>query len=413
VRRWEDGPVPDRSPAADLGFSDALNTRTRGFGSLSMVVRIAVATTISYFVAVRFSSSVLPIFAPATTMLVVQSSAFSTLGMLGQRVLGTGLGVAAATLYVTFVPITWWSVLLAVTAALLVARALPVGLVGQLQLPVAVVFVIALGAGDLTTDLWRVVDVIIGGAIGVIAVFVAPPRPRVDEARTAVDTYLRDIAAMLRAAADELGTHAVPLPSTTRHAFITDARSLLAHVGLVGEAMAEATESVRFNPRGRRRLAELEALEHRRLWATVVATQARALAGSLDRLYDRAGEAPVCPPSAMSPLVRALADLLDAAGAPPGQVALSAVADPRADPIAIDAALADDLRAAIAVTTERHSVVQALDSITALGRLDGLRDLIAKGPRPEEPLADLDTGVADAEDLLGPGERLRRLLRRD
>ena len=109
--------MPERSMAADLGLTEALQARTRGFGSFTMLLRVAIATTASYLVAVRFSQSVLPIFAPATTLLVVQSSAFSTLGMLAQRVLGTGLGVAAATVYVSYVPVTWWSVFLAVLAA--------------------------------------------------------------------------------------------------------------------------------------------------------------------------------------------------------------------------------------------------------------------------------------------------------
>jgi len=251
-----------------LGLSDALNTRTRGPGSLSMILRIAVATTVSWFVAVRFSESVLPIFAPATTLLVVQASPFSTLGMLAQRVLGTGIGVAAATVYVTYVPVAWWSVLLALVVALLAARALPVGVVGQLQIPVAVVFVLALGPGDLATDLWRVAAVVVGGVIGVIAVFVAPPRPRVAEAAAAVDAYLADIASVLRATAREIGSHAVPLPAATRHAFVADARALLAHVGATQEAMAEAVESVRFNPRARRLDGDLERAARRRLWAT-------------------------------------------------------------------------------------------------------------------------------------------------
>ena len=136
-------------------LSAALNARSRGIDSLGLVLRISVATTVSYLMAQRVSGSLLPIFAPMTTLFVVQSSPFSTLGMTAQRVLGTGLGVAVATVYVTFVPVTWWSVFLALVASLLLARALPVGIVGQLQIPVATVFVLALGPGDLAVDLWR------------------------------------------------------------------------------------------------------------------------------------------------------------------------------------------------------------------------------------------------------------------
>jgi len=397
--------MPDRSAAADLGLSDALQARTRGFGSLTMLLRISIATTISYLVAVRFSASVLPIFAPATTLLVVQSSAFSTLGMLGQRVLGTGLGVAAATLYVTWVPVTWWSVFLAVFAALLVSRALPVGLVGQLQLPVAVVFVLALGPGDLATDLWRVADVVIGGAIGVIAVFVAPPRPKVAEARAAVDAYLADISALVRTVADGIGTSDVVLPVRARHPFIVDARALLGHVATVSDAVAEGVESVRFNPRARSLQGQLEEIARRRLWATVLATQARALAGSADRLYDREGTPPALPAATLASLLRDLAALLDLIAAD-GVDARSQEAD---------ASLAERLRLAVAATADHREVVDVLDSVTVLGRVDQLRTLVAHGPWAEDPF-DHDVNEPDAsgdvEDALGPGERLRRLLGR-
>jgi uncharacterized membrane protein YccC len=397
--------MPDRSAVADLGLADALQARTRGFGSFTMILRIAIATTVSYLVALRFSASVLPIFAPATTLLVVQSSAFSTLGMLAQRVLGTGLGVAAATLYVTYVPVTWWSVFLAVLAALMVSRALPVGLVGQLQLPVAVVFVLALGPGDLATDLWRVADVVIGGIIGVIAVFVAPPRPKVAEARAAVDAYLADIAALLRTVAEGIGTSGLVLPQRARHPFIVDARALLGHVAKVSDAVAEGVESVRFNPRARSLQGELEDVARRRLWATVLATQARALAGSADRLYDREGTPPALPAATLASLLRDLAGLLELVSSD-GVHARSEEAD---------AALADRLRQAVAATTDHREVVDVLDSVTVLGRVDQIRTLVAHGPWAEDPF-DHDAnepGTADdAEDALGPGERLRRLLGR-
>jgi uncharacterized membrane protein YccC len=273
-----------------------------------------------------------------------------------------------------------------------------VGVVGQLQIPVAVVFVLALGPGDLATDLWRVADVVIGGIIGVIAVFVAPPRPRVAEAATAVDSYLADIAAVLRATAREIGSHAVPLPTATRHAFVADARALLAHVGATQEAMAEAVESVRFNPRARRLDDELERIARRRLWATVIATQARALVGTADRMYDRPGTSPALKAAGLAPLVDDLADLLDAVAA--GHDGTAEASE----------RIAARLRGAVVATTDHREVVDVLDSVTVLGRVDQLRTLIAHGPTAEDPMA-LDEDD-EPEDSLGPGERLRRLLGR-
>ena len=115
-------------------------------------VRIAIAVTVSWVVAAAVSQSEFALFAPITTLLVVQSSPWTTLGVSVQRILGTGLGVLVASVYVNLVGLTWWSFLIGVLAALLVARLLPWSIGGQLQIPVAVVFVLALGPGSVQQD---------------------------------------------------------------------------------------------------------------------------------------------------------------------------------------------------------------------------------------------------------------------
>ncbi len=190
----------------DLGLADVMRQRPAGIGSLRMIIRVAVAVTVSWAIAVAFSQSTLGIFAPITTLIVVQSSPWSTLGVSVQRILGTGLGVLAASLWVNAVGLTWWSFLIGVLAALLVARALPWSLGGQLQIPIAVVFVLAIGAGSLAPDMWRVIDVIIGGLVGIAAVFVFPPRPRPGAFDSAVEVYRDAIIETLRSVGRESGS---------------------------------------------------------------------------------------------------------------------------------------------------------------------------------------------------------------
>jgi uncharacterized membrane protein YccC len=394
--------VPSRDHAAELGFAEALRTRNRGIGSLSMVLRIAVATTASYLLAKAFSGSASPIFAPITTLLVVQGSPFSTLGMTAQRVLGTGLGVAAATVYVSFVPITWWSILLALVVSLLVARLLPVGIAGQLQIPLATVFVLALGPGDLRVDIWRVADVALGALVGVIAVFAAPPRPRLAEARAEQAAFVADISALLRAMAQECGAHSIPLPHDVRHAYVGLSRALRGRTVAARDAMAEAIESVRFNPRARTAGTELDSLDQQLRWLVRLSIQTRSLAGAADRLYDRDGVTPALPASTLAPLMVALADLIDA-------VTTAGVDD---DTFELNQRLAHDLRAAVEEATSRREVVHALQSVALLGRLDQLRDIAVQGPLPEDEVdASLeDEPVADAAER--PSARVRRLLGR-
>jgi len=394
-------------------LSAALNTRSRGIDSLGLVLRIALATTVSYLVAHRVSGSTLPIFAPMTTLFVVQSSPFSTLGMTGQRVLGTGLGVGVATVYVTFVPVTWWSVFLALAASLLVARALPVGLVGQLQIPVATVFVLALGPGDLAVDMWRVFDVALGALIGVVAVFVFPPRPRLEQARTALASYVSELTGFLREMAAEPASHAAPLPADVRHAFIGTSRHLRTTAGVARDAVGHALESARLNVRARGVEEQLDHLERELHWLTRIAIQSRGLSGAIDRLYDRSAVVPALPAHVLTALLSSLADLV-------GVVSRDGVDE---DAFAVSDAMADDVRAAVELTAGSGDVVEALGSLSLLGRIEQLREIAVAGPLPLDAVGTLpgddpnptDPDPSDAGSALAAAtapaiDRIRRLL---
>jgi hypothetical protein len=391
-------------------LSAALNTRSRGIDSLGLVLRISVATTVSYLVAQRVSGSLLPIFAPMTTLFVVQSSPFSTLGMTAQRVLGTGLGVAVATVYVTFVPVTWWSVFLALVASLLLARALPVGIVGQLQIPVATVFVLALGPGDLAVDLWRVFDVALGALVGAVAVFVFPPRPRLEQARTALATYVAELTGFLREMASEPASHPAPLPTDVRHAFIGTSRHLRTTAGQTRDAVGHALESARLNVRARGVEAQLDNLERELHWLTRIAIQSRGLSGAIDRLYDRAGVVPALPAHVLASLMSSLADLVVV-------VSRDGVAE---DAHAVSDAMAEDVRAAVELTAGSGDVVEALGSLALLGRIEQLREIAVAGPLPLDavetlPDDDPDPAAPDRAAALAAAtapaiDRIRRLL---
>ena len=388
----------------ELGLQAALTSRMRPIDSVPLMLRVAIATTLSYYLAHQFSASALPIFAPMTTLFVVQSSPFSTLGVTAQRVLGTGLGVAAATLYVTWVPVVWWSVFLAVFVALLVARSLPVGLAGQLQIPVAVVFVLALGPGDLSVDLWRVLDVALGAAVGVAAVFVLPPRPQLDDARRELTSYASELTTLLCEMADEAGSHAVPLHDDTRHAFVTTSRALRGRAGTARDAVARAVESARLNPRARAVGDQLDRLDGRLLWLTRIAIHTRSLAGAVDRVYDRPGLAPALPRTTLSSLLTELAALVDS-------VAGDGVDE---DSHAISDRMTDDIRMAVELASGGGDIVGALGSLSLLGRIEQLRETAAAGPRPHDVVEGQRDDEDDEDDSsTSATERLRRLLGRE
>ena len=394
--------MADASNVGDLlpegGLAEVLQQRHGGLGSPMLVVRLAIAVTVSWLIALAVSQSALGIFAPITTLLVVQSSPWSTLGLSLQRILGTGIGVLAASLWVNLVGLTWWSFFIAVLAALLVARLIPWSIAGQIQIPIAVVFVLALGAGSMGQDLWRVLDVVIGGLIGLLAVYVYPPRPRPEAFERALEAYRDAIVTVLRRIGEESGGHAAVLPQGVNHEYVPGSRALRLVAEDARQSLTKLAESARWNPRGRSVLPRLQsdARRLRRLGGMTV--QIRGVSGAADLLFDRAE------PSRLNAAEfrRVVASLVDLAGAalgdPGGRVA------PRAPEVV--QAMSDELAAAIRASAD--SLVQAgkgpggsLESVSALGRLDHVRrQLLVFALAGENGGGD---GDEDIDDDVSPG----------
>lgn len=360
----------------DLGMADVLRQRPAGIGSWRHAVRIAIAVTASWAIALAVSHSQFSLFAPITTLLVVQSSPWTSLGVSIQRIVGTGLGVLLASIYVNLLGLTWWSFLIAVLASLLIARLLPMSVGGQLQIPVAVVFVLALGPGTIQQDAWRVLDVVIGGAVGLAAVFVFPPRPRPTAVEAALRQYRDALVDTVRQIAAETGTLPEPLPSGAVHAFVGPSRRLRDVADGARAALVKFAEGSHLNLRSRTVPDDLAgyALRLRRL--TGIGVQLRGIVGAVNRTYDRAGIEPALPAERLRALLYDVAGLMEAVlGAGPAQVggtnrALSADAG---------ALLAERLRHE-ADAIAQNGVGEVLESVSLLGRLDHVRMQVVEFP---------------------------------
>ena len=362
----------------ELGVAEVLRQRPAGIGSVRHAVRIAIAVTISWVVAEAVSQSAFALFAPVTTLLVVQASPWTTLGVSVQRILGTGIGVLVSSIYINLVGLTWWSFLVGVLAALLIARALPWSLGGQLQIPVAVVFVLALGSGTLSQDLWRVLDVLIGGGIGLAAVFVFPPRPKPAVFESAMRAYRDAIVETLRQVADEAGTRGTDLGADGMHDFVAPSRRLRERADAARDALVLLAEGSALNLRAGpvREQLEERALRLRRL--SGIGVQVRGIVGAVNRMYDRPGWTPGLDDDALRAFVEAELDLLV-------RVLGSGdtwVGDTDRTGIAEDGQLlATRLRAAAdAVAAQHDQVGDVLESVALLGRLDHVRQQALEFP---------------------------------
>jgi len=352
----------DLLPGESIG--GVLKVRPAGIGSYKHIARVAIAATIAWLIAINLSASTLGIFAPITTLLVVQASPLSTLGISAQRIAGTGLGVLGASVWVNLLGLSWWTFGLGLVISLVIARLLPFSVGGQIQIPIAVIFVMAIGPNSMEQDLWRVLDVGIGGVVGIAAVLVWPAKPPIGQLLDTMAKYRDDIYQVLKAIRDESGTEA----HAQVHAYVQQARNLRDGAMTSREQLAHVSQSTHVNVRagGIRAQVPQLALSLRRLLGFAV--QVRGLAGAADALYNRRLPAALTPAQLHELVDSLLTQASVAMGAQGQPIVLAGDAGP------IESAVVGTKIRGLAsnVVSEFGDVSTVLESIALLGRFDYL-----------------------------------------
>jgi uncharacterized membrane protein YgaE (UPF0421/DUF939 family) len=277
-----------RSQAADLGAAArAVVVRTpqtlavvryRAQPTAATIVRLATTAILAYLLALPLPVTSRPVLAPLTALLVAQVTLYQTVRSAVRRFVAVLAGVLLALGFSALVGFTWWSLGLTIAVALAVGYALHLADT-VLEVPISAMLILSVGtAGEAATG--RIVETLIGAAAGLISGFVYA-RPRVQPAADAIADLCQTIAGLLREMAAGLDD-ATAVDKVWR--WLTRARTLGAEVGRVEDALRQAEESVRLNPRGqwlggfeielRRRLEELEHA------AITVRSLARSLADS-------------------------------------------------------------------------------------------------------------------------------------
>lgn len=346
-------------------FGGALKIRPAGLGSFKHIVRVAIAATIAWLIATNLSQSTLGIFAPITTILVVQASPWSTLGISAQRIAGTGLGVLGASIWVNLLGLTWWSFGLGLLISLAIARLLPFSIGGQIQIPIAVIFVLAIGPNSMEQDLWRLLDVGIGGVIGIAAVLVWPAKPPIGPFLDTLAKYRDDIFKLLKSIGEDSGIEFHDRP----HEYIAQARKLRDGAMEARQQLTQVSEGTHVNLRAREVRSQLPqlALSLRRLLGFAI--QVRGLAGAADALYDRRLPAALTPEQ-LRELITSLLEQASATLGPIGEPIVLAGEIGELDSSNFAARIRD---LATEVVEEHGDVSSVLESIAILGRFEFLR----------------------------------------
>ncbi|GAA5027106.1 aromatic acid exporter family protein [Terrabacter aeriphilus] len=213
--------------------------------TLATVLRLTAAAVLAYLLSQAVTGGTLDLTGPLTALLVVQASAYSTIKMGTVRVGAVLCGILVATLLSTWSGLTWWSLAAAIAASLLLAKVLRLG-DQALETPISAMLILGVSNHDIASET-RIVNTLVGAAVGVAFNLLYPPAMPIAAARQALLRVSEAAASALGAAAQALASG--PLSRRDVGDWIDRVRSANREVARATEAIRRLDDSRRFNPR--------------------------------------------------------------------------------------------------------------------------------------------------------------------
>lgn len=266
------------------------------------VAKSAIATIAAWLLAGWLISGPPPVFAAIAALLVVQPSINQSLTKGLERTVGVVVGVVVASLLGVAFGNGTWVILVAIAAALVLVWLLRMTPGTGNQVGISAMLVLALGTATAGYALDRVLETLIGAAVGVVVNLAIVPPVAIAPAQRALDAVGIELAAAmdrLVAAID------APQSASALADLLARARGLRPLIADAEEAIRDGEESLTLNPRARRhrdRLAEIRTTLDR---FGPIATQVIGMTRAFTDRYDSslAGE----------PTMRAIAEQLERA----------------------------------------------------------------------------------------------------
>jgi uncharacterized membrane protein YccC len=280
-----------------MGFTATFRATRRV--PILQVLKSAVATIAAWLIAGWLVEGQLPVFAAIAALLVVQPSVNQSLGKAVERSIGVIMGVLIATGISLVLGQNTWIILLAVVVAMLVAWTLKMTPGTSNQVAISALLVLALGASSPEYALDRVLETLIGAAIGIVVNALIVPPVAIAPARSEVALLGGELAASVDRLAAALEHPRSPAQLET---LMIEARLLRPMRDASDAAIESGEESLTLNPRRSAHREELvklrELLEKLGPIVTQVIGMTRAFADHYDQsLHDE-------------PTVRAIAEQL-------------------------------------------------------------------------------------------------------
>ncbi|MFJ4044267.1 FUSC family protein [Microbacterium sp. NPDC089987] len=301
-----------------------IGTAARGAVSrarLLFAAKTALAVGIAWSIAPHMPGSAdqYPYYAPFGALISMYPTLMSSAKTGLQTLLGLGAGIGLATLVLMTVGPSLWSIAAVVGVGVIVSGTGWFG-AGREYIPMAALFVLIIGGADAEDySFGYVTQTAVGVVVGLLVNAIIPPAPLVSEAAARIDAFQQRLAAHL----DDIAAALIETWPPERAGWMQDAGALAETSRSLRDAVAEADESRRGNPRAWRGRADTSR-EHARLEMLVeVAHQIRDVSGCLsDTINDRPSAFPL-DPELVDPLAaacQAVADLLAGAAEDAGDL---------------------------------------------------------------------------------------------
>ncbi|MDX6417963.1 MAG: hypothetical protein QOG28_2583 [Trebonia sp.] len=235
------------------------------------IIRLTTCAVFAYLIALLVPETSPPVLAPLTALLVLQVSIYQTLYSAVRRVASVVAGVLLALGLSQWFGFTWWSLGITITLGLAIGYALRLR-EHVLEVPISAMLILSVASRSAATG--RIVETLIGTAAGLAAGFVLTA-PQVQPAEEAIADLARTMADLLDRMATGLTDGSV---NDSARGWLEQARTLGSEIRSVDEALQQAEESTKLNPRSMRLpystitlRQSLETLEHEAITVRVLA----------------------------------------------------------------------------------------------------------------------------------------------
>lgn len=209
---------------------------------LTSIARLVITAVGAYVSAMALLDVKAPVLAALTALLVVQVSLYRTLRHAGGRIVSVGAGVLVSVLLGGMFGLSWWSLGLAVAVSLGLGHLLKLR-EHLMEVPISAMLILQFGTGPAAAD--RIVETLIGAAVGLITVVVAAPA-KLRPAEQAVADLGRRMGSLLDDMAEGL---AAPPGREAVGDWTTRARRLTADIRRAEAEVDTADETARLRGR--------------------------------------------------------------------------------------------------------------------------------------------------------------------